>query len=609
MKLTDYLAQFLAARGVTHAFGMSGGAAVHMFDSISRHPGMAVISVTHEQAAAMAADGYARSTGRIGVAVTTSGPGATNLLTGVCCSFYDSIPTLMLTGQVATHRLRGDRAVRQLGFQETDVVSIFKPVTKYASQLRNPADIRYELELACFEAESGRPGPVLLDIPDDLQRAEVTPDELRGFTPPSVEIDPALAEGIANLLTGLKTAIRPLVILGGGLKTPFVGEDNMAVLDRLGVPALVSWAALDLLPAGHPMRVGTFGVYGPRAGNFAVQNADFIITLGTRLSQNLTGGILTAFARDARITMVDVDAAEMDKFDGRGIAIHHRIRARAADFLSALGRVLPTPDAALGLARPEWLARIDHWKKTFQPDPSPRLPAASASLDAGEVVAALSIALPEQAHVFVDTGGNLTWTCNAFRPKKGQRLFSAWNNTPMGYALPAAMGSAFSRPGRPVIAVIGDGGLMICLAEIATLARHRLPVKIFLFNNHCHSIQKQTLETWLQGRYVGVDPASGLAFPDDFARVAEALGIAAHTMSRDTDLSAVLPALLASPEPVLINFEINPDEKLYPYLKFGAPLENQSPPLDPDQLAREMIVAPNRPAVDPLTQRQSAQGW
>lgn len=290
MKLSDYIAKFLAGHGVTHAFGMSGGAAVHLFDSIDRQPGMRIISMTHEQGAAMAADGYARATGKIGVAVTTSGPGATNLLTGTCCSYYDSIPTLMLTGQVATHRLKGHRGVRQLGFQETDVVAIFRSVTKYAVQLQDPSLVRYHLEKAYHTAFEGRPGPVLIDIPDNLQRAEIDPESLAGFTPDPGERPAAgLDAEVASLLGLIGQAERPVLILGGGLKTPHVGEILGRCVDRLGIPVLLTWAGLDLLPADHPLRVGTFGVYGPRAGNFAVQNADLVIAVGTRLSQNLTG--------------------------------------------------------------------------------------------------------------------------------------------------------------------------------------------------------------------------------------------------------------------------------------------------------------------------------
>jgi len=339
---------------------------VHLFYSIDRHPNMLIISMTHEQCAAIAADGYARASGRLGAAVTTSGPGATNLLTGTCCSFYDSISTLMLTGQVATHRLKGTRKVRQVGFQETDVVSIFAPVTKYAAQVTEPTRIRYHLEKAYHLAFEGRPGPVLLDIPDDLQRVEIEPETLSGFIPPTSQENRKRLNGdVAALLEKIRAAERPVVILGGGLKTPPVGIVLQECIDRLDIPVLVSWAGLDLISADNPLRVGTFGVYGPRAGNYAVQNADLVIALGTRLSQNLTGGILSSFARAAEIVMVDADEHEMSKFDGRGIEVRTRIHARLSDFLIVLHE-------QLGRWRSPgwggWKDRLQKWKSSFPPD-------------------------------------------------------------------------------------------------------------------------------------------------------------------------------------------------------------------------------------------------
>ncbi len=608
MKLSDYIASFLAERGVTHAFGMSGGAAVHMFDSIDRHPSMTIVSMTHEQCAAMAADGYARASGKIGVAVTTSGPGATNLLTGTCCSYYDSVPTLMLTGQVATHRLKGGRGVRQVGFQETDVVSIFASVTKYAVQLTDASEIRYHLEKAYHLAFEGRPGPVLIDIPDDLQRSEIEPGKLRGFVPRR-EADPvaALSDEVADLLERIRLAERPVLVLGGGLKTPAVGPVLQECIDRLGVPVLLSWAAVDLLAADHPLRVGPFGVYSPRAGNFAVQNADLVVALGSRLSQNLTGGILSSFARTATIAMVDADEHEMSKFDGRGIEVEVRIKARLTDFFAALR---PQLTSWVSPEWPEWTGKIDHWRRTFKPDPSPRAETDHPYLDACDFVRELSKVLPEGALLYVDTGGNLTWTCNGLSPKRGQSVHSAWNHTPMGYALPASIGAAMHDPRRSLTCITGDGGLMLCLAELATVSKHRLPVKIILFNNHSHGIQKQTLDTWLNGRYVGVNPASGLAFPDKFACVAEALGVPAVTIDGKLPVAAELAKVYAQPGPVFVNVEINPDQKLYPVLKFGSALENQSPLLDPSVLSSEMIVdsfdgAKRAPAVC----LQSAPGW
>jgi acetolactate synthase-1/2/3 large subunit len=588
LKLSDYVIDFLARRGVSHVFGISGGAAVHLFDSAARHPDVTPVFPQHEQSAAICADGYARATGKIGVAITTSGPGATNLLTGVCCSYYDSVPTMMITGQVATHRLKGDSDIRQRGFQETDVTSIFHTVTKYAHQISDPHSIRYHLEKAYYLAFDGRPGTVLIDLPDDLQRADVDPAHMASFSPdPSERADGGMRRHIASILSMLAKARRPVLVLGGGLTTPRIGPELDALVDRLGMPVLTTWAATDLIAFDHPLRVGPFGVYGPRLGNFAVQNADFVLCLGSRLSQNVTGGILPSFAREATIVMVDVSRGEMDKFDGRGIEIAMRLEARLGDFIPLLLERLPNaaPDYR------DWLARIAHWRSALPHDrPGPASDSAGF-VDAYDFVDKFSQVAPEQELIFVDTGGNLTWTCNGIRIKRGQKLLSDWNNTAMGYALPAAIGAALHSPSASVTCIIGDGGLMLSLGELALLARHKLRLRVLLFNNHGHGIQKQTLETWLDGHYVGVDSASGLAFAD-FVKVAEAMGLATLSISRSSDIPATLQQVYAHAGPVFCNIEINPAQKLYPVLKFGAALEDQMPAVDPDILRAEMAIAP-----------------
>ena len=318
VKLSDYVIDYLTARGTKYVFGMSGGAAVHLFDSASNHPGMSTIFVAHEQSAAMAADGYYRVSGRLGACIVTSGPGSTNLLTGVCCSYYDSVPALMLTGQVATHRLKGDRRVRQVGFQETDSLSIYSSVTKYAAQLKDICEVATFLDRAYSEAESGRPGPVLLDIPDDLQRAYVDTTHLPRYSARDSTCSDGLYEQVKELLVQLSLAKRPVIVLGGGLSTPRTVTELREFLKHVEIPLLQTWAGLDLVPFDQKYRVGTFGVYGSRLGNFVIQNADLVVCLGTRLSQNLTGGDLSSFAPNARIFMVDADKGEMDKFDGYG---------------------------------------------------------------------------------------------------------------------------------------------------------------------------------------------------------------------------------------------------------------------------------------------------
>ena len=608
MKLSNYIAQFLAERGITHAFGMSGGAAVHMFDSIDRRSDIEIISMTHEQCAAMAADGYARASGKMGVAICTSGPGATNLLTGTCCSYYDSIPTLMLTGQVSTHRLKGSSPVRQLGFQETDVVSIFKSVTKYAVQLKKAEDIRLLLEEAFFIAFEGRPGPVLIDIPDDLQRAEIDPETLVSFSPPSQQDEGKyLDQQIEALLVKIGKAIRPVLVLGGGLKTPYVGSALIECIERLGIPALVTWAGLDLLPFNHPLRVGTFGVYGSRAGNMTIQNADLVIALGTRLSQNLTGGILPSFARAAQIVMVDVDEHEMNKFDGKGIQIDLRIKTTLSNFIENLKIKLTKLDES---NLNPWKDKLLYWKDLFPKDPSPQPVETTLFVDANDVVSAFSDCLPADSLLYVDTGGNLTWTCNSLAAKSGQGVYSAWNHTPMGYALPASIGAAMYNKNRGITCITGDGGLMICLAELATVIHHKLPIRIFLFNNHSHGIQKQTLDTWLGGRKVGVDPSSGVAFPKSWIEIAQSFGLSTFTINNMKSLSTELMKIYDEVGPVFVNVEINPDQKLYPVLKFGEPLENQMPQLEEIVIDREMLIAPFLQTTKARKNTdQSSQGW
>lgn len=611
MKLTDYLAERLSQYGVTAVFGMSGGAAVHMFDSFSRHPKIHLVPTTHEQAAAMAADGYSRATGGIGVAISTSGPGATNLLTGVCCSFYDSVPTLILTGQVATHRLKGDRGVRQIGFQETDVVAIFAPVTKFAVQLQRANEFPDLLEEAIHTAFEGRPGPVLIDIPDDLQRAELS---IRGSRPIGSprkilrELSNQQVDQIRELIDQMKQAERPLLVLGGGLKTPYECPQVVELVDALGIPVLVTWAAIDLIPHEHPLRIGTFGVYGSRAGNFAVQNSDLICALGTRLSQNLTGGVLTTFARGAKIALVDIDEFELTKFEGRGIEVAYPIEMDLHSFVPKLMELIPSKPLTQNSS---WQTHVKHWKDVFGVEQIRSLDnSTKGDLDATEFVRTLSGFLPSNANVFVDTGGNLTWTCNALKVKVGQSIHSAWNYTPMGYALPAAIGGALGDLSKSTVVIIGDGGLMLCLGELATLERQHLPIKVFLFNNQGHGIQKQTLETWLDGHYVGVDYPSGLGLIKDWSSLARANGLIFTRISDVNEVESQLHSIFQNLEPQLIEVVIDPNFRLYPYLRFGMPLEDQSPNLDKDRISTEMLITSYNPdEKSPLTQVQGQQGW
>lgn len=585
MKLADYVAEFLAAKGVRTVFGMSGGAAVHLFDSISRADNIDYVCVQHEQAAAMAADGYAREAGSLGVALTTSGPGATNLLTGVCCSYYDSIPTLMLTGQVSSFRIKKDPALRQKGFQETDIVTMAGPVTKAAIQLESPELIRRELEKCFWIAHEGRPGPVLLDIPDDFQRAEIAPSHLTGFDAPKCESASEQAGAMDELEKFLLESRRPVFILGAGLNKVSKRKIILDWLESWNVPYVLTWGGKSLAPTDHELNAGLVGVCGARSANYAVQNADLIVTLGSRLSQNIIGGKTEWFGREAKLAVVDIDPAELAKFDELGLDVC-KINA---DAFEVINRIVLT-DRAIAGKWAEWRSRIGLWKSSYESS-FPNGRENKRFVDAVEFSHSLSQACEPGERCVVDTGGTLTWFCRGFSVKNEQQIHSAWNFTPMGYALPASIGISKAARDSRVICVMGDGGLLLCLPEMATAARHQLPIKLFVYDNQCHGIQKHTLETWLGGRYVGVDEQSGLGFPD-FIKTAEAFGWRHFLINSEVGAKKMISQALNTPGPVLVDVKIDPAQPMTPMLKYGRPLEDQHPLLERGEFEDNMVILP-----------------
>lgn len=589
MKLSDYVADFVAQLGVRHVFLISGGAVAHLVDSVARHPGLQHICTQHEQGAGAAADGYSRISRNIGVAMVTSGPGATNLMTSVCNAYFDSIPVLFVSGQVATFRLKRNPRLRQKGFQETDVVSMFSSVTKYSVMLERAEDVRYEFEKAVHIARADRMGPVLIDIPDDLQRVDVDPATLRGYEPevpaPAHESTDAL---IASLLDEVAVAQRPVIIAGAGIGLAGTERDLVGFAERFHIPMLFTWGGTDTVPADHPLNFGGVGVCGPRAGNFAVQNADLVIALGTRLSQMVTGGQQKLFAPTAKKVMVDLDREELGKFGPASFPLDLAIECELADFFQRVTRLASgaAPDRLSA-----WRQLIGEWSARYPICPLEyrELP---ERINSYVFITELAVASREDDIIFTDAGGNLSWTMQAFKTKRGQRVLSAWNHSPMGYSLPASIGAALAS-GRDVSCIIGDGGLMMCLQELATIKRHRLPIKIFIFNNHGHGIQKQTLETWLAGHYVAVDEPSGLCFPD-YAKLSDAFGIPFATLDNQRDLARGLARVLETPGPVVCNVEILEDQKITPMLKFGAGLEDLEPRLSAEELAGIMSAVTTR---------------
>lgn len=602
MKLSDYVADFLAGQGIRHVFAITGGASIHLIHSIADRPGVDFICPQHEQGGAMAADGYARVRGDLGAAIATSGPGATNMITGICCSWFDSVPVLYITGQVTTFRLKGDTGVRQMGFQETEIVTMVKPITKYANMVTDAKMIRYELEKAVYIARSGRPGPVLIDIPDDLQRSQINVEELEGFTPPppaSVHSAEALSSSIAKCLPLIAAAKRPVLVVGWGVRLAGAVKEIHELAERLGFPIVPSWAAMDIFPSDHPQLVGGFGTHGTRYGNFAVQNADLVLAIGARLSTRETGSPLSSWARGAKTIIVDIDNAELGKFPSFDKPLDLPIVADAKTFISSLLAKLNSvkaPDIS------DWSKRVRAWKQRYPIfDPAFRL---EGPVNPYVFVEELSQATEEGEQFFIDTGCAIAWMMQGFRFKPGQRSYHAFNTTPMGYALPAAIGGSLALDGKRVVCIAGDGALLMNIQELVTAPRHKLPIKLFLMNNNGYSMVQQTQEQWLGGNYHATTVEGGLAFPD-FVKLAQACSFGTVSVDKNKDLASAIRQTLEMPGPVLCDVRIPSTQRVRPQSKFGYPIEDAEPLLPREEFLENMLVPPMEISTRPLDEKIS----
>jgi acetolactate synthase I/II/III large subunit len=586
MKLSDFIAQFLYEQGIKDVFVVSGGAIIHSIDSVARHPKMSYVCVQHEQAAGAAADAYWRTCGKVGTVMVTSGPGATNLTTSICNAYFDSIPILCICGQVTTPRLRPHDKLRQKGFQETDIIALFSSITKYVVRVMDPLEIKYQLQKALYIAQDGRPGPVALDIPDDLQRMDIDVSKLKEFIPPRKDKFKDNTKDIQTLLSWIEGAKRPLVIYGAGIRIAGVIDPALEFIRQWGLPAVLTWGGKDMMSYDDPLNMGGIGVVGPRSGNFAAQNADLIIAVGTRLSQMITGGKTILFAPHAKKVLVDIDPFELSKFTPNDFHLDLGIESDFPSFFQSLSLFHPGVE---GLERfASWRAQIKNWEKKYPVCPLPKYH--RHDYVDGHVFVKTISNLSRPGDIFIaDTGANISWTLQAIEMKIDQRIFSAWNHTPMGYALSAAVGAAKAANHR-ILCLTGDGGLMMNIEELATIRRYNLNVKLFIFNNGGHSIQKQTIDTWLNSNYAGVDERTGLSFPD-FVKTAQAFHLPAFCASNHDELESVINKVLTTSGPVVCDIIIDPNQKIEPMLRFGSGLEDLNPKLPPLEIARIMSVS------------------
>ncbi len=602
MRLADYVMSFVARQGVKHVFLLTGGGAMHLNDALARCSDLTFVCNHHEQAAAIAAENYSKATNNLGVALVTTGPGGTNAITGVVGAWLDSTPMLVVSGQVkrADRMYRPDGTplgVRQRGSQEVDIVSLVKPITKYALTIDDPQSIRYHLEKAAHLARTGRPGPVWIDIPIDVQAAPVEPDSMRGFDPAesSKGEQTDLATKVSDVIAKLNQSERPFIFAGNGVRVSGAAAAFEKFVRLLNVPVGLTWLAMDLLDDDDPLFVGRPGTVASRGANFALQNADFVLVIGTRLDPPLMGWDPQQFARGAYKTVVDIDPAELRKLEG---AINNPICADARIFSDHLLQQAG-PALEKNKDRSPWIRRCQEWKARYPIVlPEHRAPGLVSVYHLAEVIG--QEAGPNDRLVSGDSGSAIEVFLLAYRARKGRRVFHTAGLGAMGYGIPASIGVCLGSGGRKTICVDGDGGLQLNIQELATIAHLQLPIKLFVLNNQGYASIRASQTNYFGGPNIGCSPETGVSIPD-YRKVARAYGLKTAIIEDQSDLRAAVRKVLRGRGPVVCDVHIIPDEIRAPRVTsiqradgsfVSKPLEDLWPFLDRDEFTQNMIVEP-----------------
>ena len=577
MKLTDYIGEYIS-KIADNVFVGQGGNIIHVLDSLGKRKDIKIIPSQNEQGAAIAADAYSRfNEKKIGITATTSGPGMLNLMQGIACSFFDSIPTIHFVGAVVTKKLRKNKKIRQIGFQEMEVVDIVKPITKYAVLLKDKNMIKYELEKMFYYAKEGRQGPVLMDLPDDLQRAEINPKKLKGFKPPNKLKKKVLFE--KKFLKLIKKSKRPLIVVGHGINLSNTKKELYKFISRTGIPFSPSWATVDLFMSEDELNAGTFGVAATRYGNFAIQNADLLISLGCRLNTQITGSNLKSFAPNAKKIVVDIDDNELKK--SNGLKYDLKINLNLKEFFKIIN-----PKIKHKKNYSKWISKFRSWKLKY-PIVHKKYYRQTKKCNPYVFFRSLSEQTGKNDVLIPDASANLIWAMQSFKVK-GQKIFTALNHSPMGYSMPATIGAYLADKNKNVICTIGDGSMQMNVQELATISHFNLPVKIFVINNNGYGLIKQTQDTWLDSRRVGVDSGSGLAMPN-LIKIANAYGIKTFEINNHKEMDKKLIQILKSKSPVLCDVKVNEKQKVIPKLEFGRAIHDLSPRLSEKEINLNII--------------------
>lgn len=613
IKLSDFIAEFLYQYGLREVFMLTGGGAMHLNDSFGKHTGFNKVCNHHEQASAMAAESYARLTGNIPIVNVTTGPGGINTLNGVFGAWVDSIPMLVVSGQVKyeTTLDSTDLPLRQLGDQECDVISMVKDITKYAVMVTKPEDILYHLEKALYLAKTGRPGPVWVDIPMNIQGAMIDPGKLKKFDPQveqssSSQVSELLnsarlekapeisAEIITDILERLSNAKRPVIMVGAGIRLSGQHAVFMELIEVLNIPVVTGWNAHDALHDGHDCHAGKPGTIGDRAGNFTVQNADVLLVLGSRLNIRQVSYNWASFAKYAYKIMVDIDLAELQK---PTLSLDQAIHADLKDFLPNLLSAVKNMGYSKQSGQADWLAWCKQ-RKIKYPTVLPEYWGLAQKVNPYCFMQKLSDHLTEDQIIVSGNGTACVVAFQAMRLKQGQRLYTNSGCASMGYDLPGAIGAAVAAPGKDIVCLAGDGSIMQNLQELAAIVFNHYPIKIFLLNNNGYHSIRQTQNNFFGEPLIGVGPESGLGFPD-FEKIVTAFGLPYVQCDSHSGLDVAIEKTLKISGPAVCEVILDLQQQFSPKLSsrrledgtmVSPSLEDMAPFLDREEFSENILV-------------------
>lgn len=598
IRLSNYIANWAVSKGIKHVFLMVGGGAMHLNDALGKTPGLETVFWHHEQSCAIAAESYARLTGQLPLVNVTTGPGGLNALNGVFGAWTDSIPMFVISGQVrydTTVRGSGISSLRQMGDQEYDIVRSVEPMTKYAVMVTDPKTIKYHLEKAFFLATNGRPGPVWLDIPLNVQGAMIDETSLESYHPEedlSVEKLPTLDPTIfTQIIERLQNAQRPVLLVGTGVRTARVQNELLQLIDQLKIPVVTAWNAHDLIPNANPYYIGRPGTVGDRAGNLVVQNADFLLVLGCRLNIRQIGYNWQTFARAAYKIMVDIDSNELKK---PTLNIDLSVQSNLSNFMPKFSEALKKQPIH---EKSDWIDWCRERRKKYPV-------VLNEYWDRKELInpycfiESLGDQLPENQVMVSGNGSACVMSFQVMQIKKGQRLYTNSGCASMGYDLPAAIGACVASDKKKIVCITGDGSFQLNLQELALLPYHGYPVKIFILNNNGYHSIRQTQINFFGEPLVGCDPETGIDFPD-LEKLAAAYRIRYERCQTHQEMPGVIQKVMAGNDPVICEVMLTIDQAFAPKASskrlpngkiVSRPLEDLAPFLSEQELKENMII-------------------